>query len=138
MPVNTVTPLVLKDVELIIGDAAADYRKHVESVTFTPTAATITWTGLGLNTHTDTSTASWTCALTYVQDWDTADSLSRFLYDNEGETVPVEFRPRAGSGPSFTGEIVVTPGAIGGAVNAFVTATVTLGMNGRPVLVPAV
>lgn len=130
IPVN---PLVLKDVEATFG--ADDYRKHLDTVTFTPSAAQKSWTGLGKNTHTDTDTATWTVALAGVQDWDTPDSLSRFLYEHEGETVPFTFRPRSGSGPSFMADVVITPGAIGGAVNAFTPLSVTLGCNGRPVLV---
>ena len=46
------------------------------------------------------------------------------------------FTPKNG-GPSFSADVVITPGAIGGAVNAFATTSVTLGCNGKPVLVPA-
>lgn len=137
MAVIEVQPLVLKDVELLFAAAGDDYRKHVSNVTFTPTAAAVTWTGLGLNTHTDQSTATWAVALTYVQDWDSATSLSRYLFDNEGETVTMTFRPRSGAGPSFTAQVIITPGAIGGAVNAFAETTATLGCMEKPALVPA-
>lgn len=129
-----VAPLVLKDVILEIG--TDDYRKHVDQVTFTPSASSVTWTGLGANTHTDVSTATWVLTLNYVQDWDTANSLSRYLFDNEGETVEVSFSPKSGSGPAFTANVVITPGAIGGSVNAYATTSVTLGSD-KPVLVPA-
>lgn len=131
-----VQPLVLKDVELMIAAAGDDYRKHLSGVTFTPSASPTTWTGLGLNTHTDVAVATWVVALAYVQDWDSVTSLSRFLYDHEGETLLMTFRPRSGVGPSFTANVVITPGAIGGVVNAFATTTVNLGSD-RPVLVPA-
>lgn len=137
MPQIAVLPLVLKDVELIIGAADADYRKHVAQVEFSPTSSPIRWTGLGGNTHTDQSQAEWDCTLKYVQDWDTPDSLSRYLYENEGQTVPCTFRPRSGSGPSFEAEIVITPGAIGGSVSAFAETSVKLGCNGKPALVEA-
>lgn len=140
MPVINVDPLVLKDVTLILGDPATgpDFKKHVDSVTFTPTSSQLTWTGLGSNTHSDVTTATWVCALNYVQDWETASSLSQFLYENEGETIAATFEPRSGSGPSFTADVIITPGAIGGAVNVFATTTVNLGCKARPVLVPAV
>ena len=133
-PIAEVEPLVMKDVEAIIG--TDDFRKHLDGVTFTPTSSTVTWTGLGKNTHTDATIATWVAALSYVQDWDTAASLSRYLFEHEGETVEMTFRPRAGSGPSFTANVTITPGAIGGTVNAFATTTVNLGSD-RPVLVPA-
>lgn len=136
MPIIEVKPLVLKDVELIIG--TDDYRKHVDQVTFTPTSSQVSWTGLGQNTHTDASTATWVCNLNYAQDWETPDSLSRLLHEREGETIEdVTFRPRSGSGPSFLADLVITPGAIGGSVSAFATASVTLGCNGKPQLVEA-
>lgn len=137
MSVLEVQPLVLKDVELIIGgEAGDDFRKHVDAVTFTPSSSTTTWTGLGKNTHTDSSIATWTLVLNYVQDWDSTNSLSRYLFAHEGETVEMEFAPRAAGGPSFTANVVITPGAIGGTVNAFATTSVTLGSD-KPVLVPA-
>jgi len=135
MAVIEVEPLVLKDVTALIG--TDDYKKHLDAVTFTPSSSSITWTGLGGNTHTDVNTATWTVVLNYVQDWETADSLSQFLYENEGTTVPMTFHPRSGSGPSFTAQVVITPGAIGGTVNSYATTSVTLGCNGKPVLVPA-
>lgn len=134
MAVAPLTGLSLKDVTLDID--GTDYKYHASAVTFTPASTTISWTGLGNNTITDVTTATWTLALTYVQDW-SATGLSTYLYNSEGESVPVTFIPRAG-GPSFTAEVVITPGAIGGTVNTFVESTVTLGVNGKPVLVPAV
>lgn len=131
-----INPLILKDVELLLG--TDDYRKHVDQVTLTPASSQVSWTGLGNNTHTDVSTATWTCVLNYAQDWETPDSLSRFLYEHEGETIEgATFRPRSGVGPSFLVDLVITPGAIGGTVNAYSTSSVTLGCNGKPQLVEA-
>lgn len=136
-PVLDVQPLILKDVELIIEAAGDDYRKHVSGVTFTASSSQTTWTGLGLNTHTDASAPTWTCQLDYVQDWTSADSLSQYLMAHEGETVPVTFRPQAGIGPSFSANLTIVPGNIGGQVNAYATTSVTLGSD-KPVLIPAV
>lgn len=131
-----VNPLVLKDVVLSLG--ADSYEKHVSGVTFTPSAATITWQGLTPTAKfTDVAAADWTCQLDYVQDWDTPDSLSQYLFENEGAEIAATFKPRSGSGPSFTANLVITPGAIGGVVNAYATTSVTLGSD-KPVLVPAV
>lgn len=136
MAVLTPVPLVMKDVELIIGVIATgdDFRKFVDGVTFTPSASTTSWTGLGANTHTDVSTATWTLDLSYVQDWESTKSLSKFLFENEGKSFPAKFRPKSGVGASFTAEIVITPGSIGGTVNSYSTTTVSLGVNGKPVL----
>lgn len=136
MATITVNPLVLKDVILELGDS--DFAKHIDQATFTPSSSSITWTGLGGNTHTDVATATWVLSLNYAQDWETVGSLSAYLFANEGLTVDATFRPRSGTGPSFAAEVVITPGAIGGSVNAYATASVTLGVNGKPVLVPGV
>lgn len=134
MAIIAVAPLVLKDVDLQIG--TDDYKKHVDQVTFTPVASSVTWTGLGGNSHTDVSTATWTVTLNYTQDWETASSLSQYLFSNEGLTVAVKFSPKTASGPTFTANVVITPGAIGGSVNAYATASVTLGSD-KPVLIAA-
>lgn len=129
------TPLVMKDVVLTLG--TDDFQKHVSAVTFTPSSSQVTWQGLSPDaTFTDVSTATWTCALEIAQDWDADTSLCRYLFENEGEHVAATFKPKSGSGPSFTATLIVTPGAIGGTVNAVATQSVTLGVEGRPVLVP--
>ncbi|MCU1439994.1 MAG: hypothetical protein JWP85_991 [Rhodoglobus sp.] len=135
MTTIAVAPLVLKDVLLTIG--TDNYEKHVSGVVFTPKASTISWQGLTpAAKFTDVTAAEWTCVLSYVQDWETTNSLSAYLFANEGDTIAVEFKPKSGSGPTFEANLVITPGAIGGQVNAYATTSVTLGSD-RPVLVPA-
>lgn len=132
MALITVQPLVLKNVELIVG--TDNYQTSVSTVRFEPSASQVSWTGLGGNTHTDVSTATWTVTVEYAQDWTTTNSLSRYLMTNEGTTKAIRFRPTTGAGPSFTANVAITPGAIGGSVNGYATATVTLGSD-KPVLV---
>ena len=131
-----VKPLFLKEVELTIGDGTPDdFRKHVSGVTFTPSSSQQSWTGLGQNTVTESTEPTWTCQLDYAQDWESTNSLSRYLFENSGETVPMSFRPKSGVGPSFTANVSIVPGAIGGQVNAYAGTSVTLGCD-KPVLVP--
>lgn len=131
-----VAPLVMKDCLLRID--VDNYEKHVSGVTWEPSASSIEWHGLTPDSgFTDVSSATWTAELAYVQDWTTVDSLSRYLYEHEGETVGCEFTPTNGDGPSFTANLVITPGAIGGEVNSYATTSVTLGSD-RPVLVEGV
>lgn len=131
-----VTPIILKNV--LLSFAADSYEKHVSSVEFVPSAATVTWKGLHPDSvFTDVSKATWSCNLTFAQDWETANSLSKYLFENEGETVAATFEPVAG-GAGFTATLLITPGSIGGSVDSIAVATVTLGVQGRPVLVPAV
>lgn len=138
MPAIPVQPFVLKDVTLSIeGDT---YEAHVSEVTLTPTSSSSSWQGLTpAASFTDSTVSTWTCTLAYAQDWSNPDSLSYKLHEEEGASWDVVFTPRKGSGqPSVTATVNVIPGTIGGAVNGWATASVTLGVSGKPKLVPAV
>lgn len=136
-PIIDVQPFVLKDILLTLATlgtspVTGDYQKHVSAAAFTPKADVKTWTGLGNNTVTDVGTATWTCDLTYAQDWETDDSLSQFLMDHEGEKIIATFEPVNGVGSSFAATLTVTPGAIGGKGGDFLEASVSLGST-KPV-----
>lgn len=131
MPVIPVQPLYLQDMTFSV--AADDYAAHVSSVTLTPSTSTTTWKGGKPSaTFTRTSTPTWGCELAFAQDWESADSLSRYLWEHQGETVDVIFAPETG-GTSWAVSINVIPGSIGGAVDGYATSTVTLGVDGAPV-----
>lgn len=132
-------PLLLKDVVLSLdADAGGvgtpvDFAVELTQVEFTPSASQQTLRTLSPDgVYTETSQATWTCTLGYVQDWDATTSLSRFLFDNEGKEVPVIFEPRSGTGTRWSATLVITPGAIGGQVDAWAQTSVTLGVKGRP------
>lgn len=127
MPPIAVKPLYLVDVLLSI--ASANYEKHVSGVTFTPSVPSATWTGLTPDaSFTRAGTPTWVCKLDYVQDWETDASLSQFLHDHAGQTVPVTFTPATGSKP-VSANITIVPGDIGGAGGAFATSSVTCGSD---------
>lgn len=134
MSTIAVKPFVLKDVLLSV--ATDNYEAHVSQVQFDPSSSIQVWQGLTpTSVHTDVTTATWQAVLAYAQDWETPNSLSRYLYDHEGQEVPVVFKPRSGSGPSFSATLVITPGSIGGTFNSFATGSVTLGVKGKPQIV---
>lgn len=134
MPTIAVKPRVFKNYLLKIG--ADNYEKHVSTVELVPTASLQTWKGGTPDAvFTDSTNATWVCNLGYAQDWETTNSLSAYLLNNEGASKAVEFSP-LGSGPKFTADIIITPGTIGGAIDAFGTASVALGVQGKPVFVP--
>lgn len=137
MATIAVTPIVLKD--CVVEIEADDYAAAVSAVTLSPTAQSVAFTGLKPGAvYTDVTEATWQMQLTYAQDWASASSLSRYLFDNEGLTKDAVIKPQSGVGPSFEVEIVITPGAIGGQGQQVATAQVTLGVQGKPTLVPAV
>jgi hypothetical protein len=72
-------------------------------------------------------------SITFFQDWDTTGSLSNLLFNNEGETVPLRFAPVNKTGKTiWEADVKLTPGQVGGAGDAFMVATVSLGIQGRP------
>ncbi len=136
MAVIAVNPFVMKDVTLLI--AADNYESNVSAVEFVPSASSVNWKGLTpTSTFSDVGTATWVCNLSFAQDWASATSLSRYLFEHEGAAVACEFSPIAG-GPAFGGTLVITPGSIGGAVDSVAVATVSLGVQGRPVEITVV
>lgn len=131
-----VNPFIMAD--CLFQVAADSYEAHVSTVEFAPTSQTVNWKGLTPTAVFSFGTNStWVCNLGFAQDWSTANSLSRYLYENEGEEITVVFEPKAG-GPSVTATLIVAPGSIGGAVDAVAVSTVALGVKGKPVLEPVV
>lgn len=126
-----IKPFVLKDTLLKIG--ADNYEAHVSTVQFDPNSSIVRWRGMTPTAvFSDATTADWTCALGYAQDWATASSLSAYLLANEGKTVTADFYPVKG-GNGFRADLVITPGSIGGAGDSVAAATVTLAVKGKPV-----
>jgi len=127
-----VNPFMMRD--CLFNVAADGYKSHVSSVEFVPTSAVATWKGLTPTAvFSFGSNATWVCNLGLAQDWATANALCRYLFENEGDEVAVTFEPVAG-GPSITATLIITPGAIGGAVDAVAVSTVSLGVKGKPTL----
>jgi hypothetical protein len=134
MVVRAVKPFVLRDVDLLIG--ADNYEAHVSQCEYVPTTPQLTWTGLANNTVAASGTATWVLTLSGAQDWETADSLSQYLHEHEGESVVVTLTPADGSG-SFTSTITISPANIGGTAAAFSVFTVSMGST-KPAFTPAV
>lgn len=139
MAIITPTPLYLDD--CIVSIDGNDYAAAVNSATFTPNAAVARFRGLKATANYKHGTTDWNLDLNYVQDWDAeapALSLSQFLHDNEGETIEdVSFRPSSGTGDTFTADIVIVPGSIGGTAEQFGAVSVSLGCVAKPVRTPA-
>lgn len=127
-----VNPFLMRD--CLFSVATDSYEKHVSAVEFVPSSSVVNWKGLTPAAVFSFGTpATWTCNLSFAQDWATANSLSRYLFEHEGDEIAVVFEPVAG-GPSITATLIVAPGSIGGAVDAVAVATVTLGCKAKPVL----
>lgn len=131
-----VTPIVMNDSIIEIDDD--DFAAAISSAVFTPTSSTVTFAGLKPTSRfTGQTPTTWVLALTFAVDIATAGSLSNYLHEHEGDEVAASFKPQSGIGPSVEALIIITPGAIGGAAGTVPTATVNLGVNGKPEIVAA-
>ena len=125
-----VKPFMMGDCTFRVG--ADNYEAHLSGVVITPTVPNAKFKGLTpTSVHNFPGASEWVAALTYAQDWNTADSLSRYLHEHEGEKIAVEFAPVAG-GPSITATITIVPGSIGGQVDSVATSTVNCPIDGKP------
>lgn len=104
---------------------------QVSEVRFTPSTQTGSWIGIGGNTVSDQSIATWTATLGMIQDVATT-GLVRWLLTNEGKKCT--FTLLAITGVTITFVATLSPAEIGGPVgSSYLTSTVTLAMDGKPV-----
>jgi len=135
MSVIPVEPFLMSDCVLKV--AADDFAAHCSKVELVPSSSVVNWGGLKSSAQFSFPTkAKWACGIDYAQDWTTDGSLSRYLHDHEGESVDAEFVPKNG-GPSVLATLIITPGSIGGALDGVATASVSLGVSGKPEFVDA-
>lgn len=129
-------PFVLKDAILTLGTDS--FEKELSTAELAPTASPQTWKGLSPTAkYQDAPLADWVLNLVLAQDWETSGALSTYLFNNENTHPAFSLKPKSGTGPSFTGTVLIAPGSAGGAGQAFATSSVTLPCDARPLLVPA-
>lgn len=142
-----VQPLVLRKTKVNIKTTAqspvdvGDFEKALSQVLLTPSSGSVTFKGLDPDAFFNFPTGTtWTCTLAYAQDWSSATSLSRYLFDNDGAIVTLTFLPDNGkavsaTNPAFRVTVTLQAGAVGGTVDTVATATVTLQVQGKPTIV---
>lgn len=122
-----VLPFSMDDAVLTLG--ADDYTEAITDVALVPTASTPV---KGVGGNQVQGRATWSLNGSLMQDADPA-GLQRYLFDNEGNTVAFSLTPTDGGTP-WTGQVVLSPTAIGGArSDQVVTTSFSLPINGRPV-----
>lgn len=126
------SPFMMSDVVAKIG--GKEYAEQLSTVELAPSGGSpVTWKGLAKgSSFTFSQSSTWVCNLALAQDWADPESLSRYLFENEGESVDVEFRPNGGTGTPVYATIIVVPGSIGGAIDTVGTQTVSCGVLGKP------
>lgn len=134
MAIVATTPFVLVDAVMTVG--TDDYQSAISQVLFEPAVSTVTWQGITPTaSFTAPTTPTWTCKLSYAQDWKTANSLAQYLLTNAGLSKVVVFKPQGATtgSPIFTATLIIVPGPIGGEVNTVQVGEVTCGVIGVPV-----
>ena len=129
------TPLSYKVATLtgaVVGSADTDtLSPQVSEIRFTPTTQSGTWTGIGGNVVSDQSIARWAATLGMIQDV-AATGMLRWLLTNEGKKCT--FTALLTTGVTVTFTATISPAEIGGPVGpGYLTSTVTLAMDGKPV-----
>lgn len=133
MPAIAVAPFVLKDAIFQVGTDT--YEAHVASAKIEPSSSVLTWQGITpAATFTEQTAETWSCTVTLAQDWTTANSLAQYLLTNKGQKKTVVFKPKGTTTgmPIFTVDMIMAAPQIGGDVNTFQEATVTMGCVGVP------
>lgn len=127
-------PLYMTESVLKIGDGASplDFAAEISGAQLVPSSSSATWKGLKAgSTFTAAGLATWALTVNLGQDHETSTSLSNYLFDHEGETLPFTLEPVAG-GTGFAGNIIVQAATIGADVDQFGTASVTMPCKGKP------
>lgn len=112
-----------------------NFESAVNSFALTPTVTTLTFQSISpAGQFSDTTEPVWVAAIGYAQDWETPESLSNYLLEHAGETKTLVFTPVAGTGnTTFSVDVKIVPGPIGGPGNVIAVSTVSLGVTGQPV-----
>lgn len=118
-------PTFLTDYTLKIG--ADNFEKAVNSILITPKVTVIEFKG-GTPDATFRKVVTTGCdvAIGFVQDWESASSLSRYLQTNQATDVLAEFVPTRGAGATVKTTITLVPGPVGGNADSAATTTVTM------------
>jgi hypothetical protein len=128
-------PTFMTESKVTLG--GSDYEAEVSGFKITPTYATATFKGLKAGSvHQRSGRATWMLTINFGQDHEAATSLSTYLFEHEGEKVAYAVEPLDG-GTAFSGYLYVQAGEIGGDIDQFGNATVTLPVIGKPTRTPA-
>lgn len=132
-------PIVLKNVDLVIGDAteSEQFKCQLKSVKLIPDTNIIKEkTACPSGTYAEAETPEWNLELGHLtgRDVDTATAaLSEYLRVNQGTKTSFAFRPYSGDHlGGYKGRITLVASELGGQVGGMNTATVQLPLDGQP------
>lgn len=114
-----------------LGETSGDnFAAVCNQIRLDPTGSTATFEGMTPD-GVWSAPGAWQVTLGFADDYESADSLWNFLYDNDGKSVPIRFWPDI-TGQGFEGTVAIQAAGIGGNSRQFATSTVTLTLAGKP------
>jgi len=133
-----VRPFIMRNA--IISFGTDDFAAAVSTATIQNSSGTTDFKGLKPSAvFTFPQATTYSLELSYAQDWASPLSLSRYLWEHKGETVPFELNaddtvadPTLGT-TVWSGVVAIAPGAVGGDVDGVAQSSVSLGIVGEPV-----
>lgn len=128
-------PIVLNDYTCQI--AADNYEAGLSKVVMEPTTPVEVFRGGTPGAIFPVAgTPTWKVTIDYAQDHATANSLSQYLQTNAGLIKTMIFKPKkaaVGTAPTYTIDVLIVPGPIGGDVDKIARGSVTLDGATQPV-----
>lgn len=140
---NTFTPVYMRNVDLILGDAAVgqNFKCQLRSVTLNPNVNVAKVKALcPEGSYAAVDDPEWELQLGYLYGTETdvaRQVLGDFLIEHHGEKVPFHFRAKSG-GAGWTGVVTLLAGPIGGGQGDWSEGSVNLPLEGQPTPVLAV
>ncbi len=130
MAIVTGTPIKLGACTLKLG--ADNYEALVSKAEFVPSTSKSTFKAINGRRVVSSGKAEWVLNIEFAQDWATPTSLSNKLFADEGTKVTAVLLP-LGAGATFTVDVFLESGSVGGTADADLTATASFGCDGKPV-----
>lgn len=131
---TVISPVINSMGNATLKIGANNFEASVSKAVLTPTVTVSKFKGINGATTRSATLPEWTLAFDFPQDFATATSLSNLLMAGTGTIVVADLYPVLG-GPGYRQSVLLTPGEIGGAVDATATSSVTLEVIGQPVLI---
>jgi len=131
-------PIMMKDVDLILGDGNVNFKCQARSVTLKPDAGVQKLKTLcPAGRYADVDDPEWELEIGYAYGYDDGeatvmDVLANFLLANHGTKMDFTFNPKSG-GVGYTGEVTIVAGPVGGSQGSWMEGSVTLPLDGQPV-----
>lgn len=135
-----VKPYIFKNALLQISDGETDlgtFERAISEAILSPSVDTVVWRGaVPDSVFKDTTSPDWTFGIKLAQDHSTTGSLSSVLHANAGKVLTFALTANVPDADfkAATFDAVAVPGNYGGTVGSVAEDTVTMPVQGQPVI----